>query len=60
MNLAPLFCGEKPRKLIQDAEGVSNFLRGRLLAFNIKSPFKALPPPFNGYSCLWVRLTVVN
>ena len=32
--LAPLFYGEKPRKLISDAEGVSNFLRGRLLALN--------------------------
>ena len=42
MNLAPLFYGEKPRKLISDTEGVSNFIRGRLLTLNIKSPSRVL------------------
>ena len=42
MILAPLFYGEKPRKLIQDAEGVSNFLSGRLLTSDLQSPHRVL------------------
>jgi hypothetical protein len=44
--------GEKPRKLMRDAEGVSSFLRGRLLTFDPQSTLKALPPPSEGYSYL--------
>jgi hypothetical protein len=58
--LAPLFCGEKPCKLISGAEGVSNFLSGRLLTSDLQSHLRVRCCPFNGAPHPTMMLAVVN